>query len=441
MSEARPPAGRRSGTTVAVICCVAVIFDGYDLSVFATTIPSLLEYEPWRLEAAQAGVIASYAFMGMLVGTLICGFATDVLGRRKMLMFSIAWFSIWMLACALAPSPELFGLFRLFCGIGLGGLLPTALALTVEFAPRDRRNLFNALVSSGFSVGTIAASLLALMLIEPFGFRVMFALGGAAAIVLLPVVHFAMPESVGFLAAKGRLREAREVAERYGLPEPTEGVDRDARRVRLRDLGRRPLLFVAGVFALTTLIGQLFIYGLNTWLPQIMRTAGYPLGSALSFLATMSVGAIVGATVMSWFADRFGPRRIAFWGFGIGVLALLVMSVSPQIVILYVAVFLAGVGANGTSVILNGFVAIWFPAAVRATAMGAIMTVARIGGIIGPIMGGLIIGAELPFQWSFYAFVVPALIGMCLILTLPRRHLDGRGLAEPERPRRAMTSS
>lgn len=424
---------QRSATTVAVICCLAVIFDGYDLSVFATTIPSLLEYEPWGLDAAQVGVIASYAFMGMLVGTLICGFATDLLGRRKMLMFSISWFSIWMVGCALAPSPELFGLFRFLCGIGLGGLLPTALALTVEFAPRRRRNLFNAIVSSGFSVGTIAASLLALVLIEPFGFRVMFALGAVAMVVLLPVAYVVLPESVGFLVAKGRMADARAVAARYGLPEPAEAVDHGRPRVRLRDLGRAPLLAVAVVFAMATLIGQLFIYGLNTWLPQIMRSAGYPLGSALSFLATMSVGAIIGAAVMSWVADRVGPRRVALCGFGIGVIALLSMSAGPPLVLLYVAVFFAGVGANGTSVILNGFIAIWFPPAVRATAMGSIMTVARLGGIIGPILGGFIVAAGLPVQWSFYVFVVPALIGMCLVLALPRRHLDGRTLAEPER--------
>ncbi|MEQ3549508.1 aromatic acid/H+ symport family MFS transporter [Pseudonocardia nematodicida] len=431
---------RRSGTTVAVICCIAVVFDGYDLSVFATTIPALLEYQPWGLDAARTGLIASYAFMGMLVGTLICGVATDLLGRRKMLMFSITWFSVFMLACAAAPTPELFGLFRFLCGIGLGGLLPTALALTVEFAPRERRNLFNALVSSGFSVGTIAAALLALVLLEPFGFRVMFALGAVAMVVLLPVAYVVLPESVGFLAAKGRMDEARAVAARYGLPEPVDTSGDDRSQVRLRDLGRRPLLAMATVFALTTLIGQLFIYGLNTWLPQIMRTAGYPLGSALSFLATMSVGAIVGATVMSWFADRVGPRRVAFCGFGIGVVALVVMSLAPPTVVLYAAVFLAGVGANGTSVILNGFVAIWFPAAVRATAMGSIMTVARLGGIVGPILGGFVLAAGLPVAWSFYVFVVPALIGMCLVLALPRRHLDGRGLAEPERSSAATTS-
>lgn len=428
-----PGVRQRSGTLVAVICCCAVVFDGYDLSVFATAIPSLLDYEPWGLDAARAGVIASYAFMGMLVGTLICGFATDLLGRRKMLMVNMIWFSVFMGGCALAPNPELFGLCRFLSGIGLGGLLPTALALTVEFAPRARRNLFNAVVSSGFSVGAIGASLLGLVLLEPFGFRPMFAVGVLPLIVLVPVAYFLLPESVDFLTSRGRLDEAAATARRYGLAQPTVARADAEMSAGLRDLARRPLLGMVIVFACTTFIGQLFIYGLSTWLPQLMRSAGYSLGSALSFLATMSIGAIVGATVMSWFADRLGPRRVALCGFGIGVVALVTMSVSPPSFVLYLAVALAGVGANGTSVILNGFIATWFPAANRASALGTIMTVARLGGITGPITGGLIVAAGVPVQWSFYVFVIPAAIGIALVFLLPRKYLDGRPLGEAGR--------
>lgn len=429
-----PSPRQRSGTLVAVICCCAVVFDGYDLSVYATTLPAILETEPWGLDAAEAGVIASYAFMGMLVGTLICGFATDVLGRRRMLMTCMSWFSVFMVACAIAPNPDLFGLFRFLAGIGLGGLLPTALALTVEFAPRHRRNLFNALVSSGFSVGTIGASALGTIIIEPFGFRPMYAIGALPLVVLVPIAYATLPESVDFLAAKGRHDEAAATARRYDLACPSEPVREGAHHAAMRDLLHKPLVTMAIVFALVTLIGQLFIYGLSTWLPQLMRSAGYPLGSALSFLATMSVGAIVGAALMSWLADHIGPRVVAMWGFGIGVVALVTMSLSPPTPVLYIAVALAGVGANGTAVILNGYIATWFPAAVRATALGSIMTVARLGGIVGPILGGLIVAADVGVQWSFYVFVIPAAIGAALVLLLPRRHLDGTPLGASREP-------
>src|SRR5690606_1399570 len=276
--------------------------------------------------------------------------------------------------------------------------------------------------------------------IEPFGFRPMFAIGVLPLLTLVPIAYAVLPESADFLRSKGKHDQAHRTALRYGLAEnatPHGESDEDGRRAGLRDLLRRPLLTTAIVFALAGLIGQLFIYGLSTWLPEIMRSAGYPLGSALSFLATMSIGAIAGATVMSICADRIGPRTVAMWGFGIGVLSLVTMSLAPPTPVLYVAVALAGVGANGTAVILNGFIATWFPAAVRATALGSIMTVARLGGIIGPILGGLIVAAGVDVKWSFYVFVVPAAIGIGLVLLLPRRHPDGRTLGAAPDPQPA----
>lgn len=192
----------RSGTLVATLCACAIMFDGYDLSVFGTTIPALLAYEPWGLDAAQVGVIASAALMGMLVGTLVCGIATDLLGRRRMLMASVTVFSLFMVGCALAPSAELFGLFRFLAGIGLGGLIPTGIALTVEFAPPHRRNFASALVSSSFSIGTIGAALLGIWVLPAYGSRPMYLVGALPLLVLLPLAYRKLPESVSYLATR-----------------------------------------------------------------------------------------------------------------------------------------------------------------------------------------------------------------------------------------------
>ena len=105
-----------------------ILFDGYDLIVYGAVVPALLRYEPWGLTPTDAGLIGSYALIGMLVGALVAGAVTDLVGRRKVLLISVSWFSLTMAACALAPSAELFGLFRLLGGLGLGGVFPTAIA-------------------------------------------------------------------------------------------------------------------------------------------------------------------------------------------------------------------------------------------------------------------------------------------------------------------------
>jgi Arabinose efflux permease len=134
------------------LCFVVIVFDGYDLIVYGAAIPALLQYQPWGLTPATAGAIGSYALIGMLVGALVAGAVTDYVGRRKVMLVSVSWFSVAMACCAVAPSPELFGLFRLLGGLGLGGVMPTAIALTAEYSAAHRRSLNNALMFSGYPV-------------------------------------------------------------------------------------------------------------------------------------------------------------------------------------------------------------------------------------------------------------------------------------------------
>ena len=138
----------RTTKWVIALCWVTIIFDGYDLIVYGAVVPSLLEYEPWSLSPEQAGHIGSYALFGMLIGALIAGTITDLVGRRKIILFCIAWFSLAMGLCAIAPTPELFGLFRFIAGLGLGGVVPTASAITIEYAPPERRKFLYALMFS-----------------------------------------------------------------------------------------------------------------------------------------------------------------------------------------------------------------------------------------------------------------------------------------------------
>ncbi|WP_166459458.1 MFS transporter [Amycolatopsis pithecellobii] len=421
--------GRRLTLFVPAFCCLIIIFDGYDVTVFGSTIPVLLKYQPWHLDAAGAGLIASLGLIGLLIGSLLCGFATDVLGRKRMLVFCSTWFSLCMVVCAIAPTSQLFGLFRFLGGLGLGGVIPVCIAYIVEFAPPSRRYLFTAIGNAGFSVGGVASALLGIAVIPELGFRPMYLIPGVL-LLLMPVAVFLLPESADFLMSKGRIEEAREVARRSGLPMPSAATTAPATPQRgwtgLRALLRRPLLGNLILFGLTGFAVQVLIYGLNTWLPQIMRAAGYGLTSALGFLAALSVGAIVGSLALSLFADRIGPRGVLLTGFGFGIVALVVLSVGPPTAAVYAAVVLAGVGGNGTAAILHVFTGTWFPPAVRASAVGSYMAVSRVGSVLGPLALGWIVAVGLPVRWNFYALLVPTIVGVLLVLLLPRKTLDNR---------------
>ncbi|MET0188970.1 MAG: aromatic acid/H+ symport family MFS transporter [Pseudonocardia sediminis] len=410
---------RRSPLVVVALCFLTIVFDGYDLIVYGSILPSLID--DFGLTPAQTGAIGSYALVGMLIGALGAGALTDVLGRRRIMLIGITWFSVAMVLCALAPNPGLLGLARFVAGLGLGGVIPSAIALTVEYAPRSRRQLYNAVMFAGYSVGGVLAAVLALNLVADFGWRPMLAIGAAPLLVVLPLAWKFLPESVGYLLARGRDDEARALARTYDLDldalqaERAGSANAGPRTLFAPSMLRSTLLFGAASFC-----GLLLVYGLNTWLPQIMRQAGYPLGSALTFLLVLNVGAIVGALVASALADRFGPKPVTVAAFLMATACLVVLSQRVDTGLLLVAVAVAGLGSVGTQILVNGYVAVHYPSAVRGAALGWALGVGRAGAVVGPLFGGWVAASGIGFEWNFYGFAVPALAGALLIALIPR---------------------
>jgi AAHS family benzoate transporter-like MFS transporter len=420
-------AGQRSALFVVLICFVTIVFDGYDLVVYGTTVPSILAEEAWGVTPAEAGAIGSYALIGMLIGTLVVGALTDVLGRRKIMLISITWFSVAMVLTALAPNAEVFGLLRFIAGLGLGGVVPTAISLTVEYSPKGRRQLNNALMYSGYSFGGIFAALAGLALLPETDFRVMYALGALPLVTVVPIAWRYLPESIAFLTAKGRHEEARALADRYGVVlddvtvTPAPSATSTDRLAGIRILFSRRYVAATLLFAAASFCGLLLVYGLNTWLPQIMREAGYQLGSSLAFLLVLNAGAIIGAIGASRLADRIGSKPVATAAFGAATVSILLLSVSLPTALLFLFVAVAGLGSVGTQILVNGYVATHYPDASRATALGWSLGMGRIGAILGPVLGGLVVGSSLGYEWNFYLFAAFAVLGAALISSVPRR--------------------
>lgn len=421
----REGSGVRGSAAVIALCGLTIIFDGYDLIVYGAVLPSLLEYEPWGLTPVEAGAIGSYALIGMLIGALVVGTVTDIVGRRRIMLFCITWFSLSMGLCAMAPSPELFGLFRFIAGLGLGGVIPTAIALTIEYAPPNWRTLANSIMFSGYSVGGILAALLAIALLPDFGFRTMFWIGMLPLVTLLPLAWKFLPESAAFLVANGRMEEAGELARKYGVEIERKDASSPAANEGRGKLGALASLFSRSYFVPTmlfwaaTFVGLLLVYGFNTWLPQIMREAGYPLGSALSFLLVLNLGAIIGTPVAGALADRVGRKLVTTACFVAAAACIGLLSFPLPTAGLYALVAVAGVGTIGTTILVNACCAQYYPAGSRATGLGWSLGIGRLGAIIGPLFGGFIAASQLGYEWNFYAFASLALLGGLFMLLIP----------------------
>jgi AAHS family benzoate transporter-like MFS transporter len=409
------------------ICFFCILTDGYDLGIYGAVLPNLLDYQPWDLSPAQAGTVGSYALFGMLIGAISIGTITDLVGRKWTLIVCVTLFSLTMVVCAIATSPEMFGLFRFIGGIGLGGVIPTASALAIEYSPSHRRSLNYALMFSGYSFGTVLGAILAILLLDSFGWRLMFWIG-AAPLLFVPVMIKFLPESVNFLLSRNRKQEAEVICERYQMDislfnqeEKTEqGAKKDNKSIK--GLFSKQYLRATLFIWLTYIMGFYLVYGLNTWLPQIMRELGYSLNSSLSFLLVMNLTAGIGALLASTIADRWGSKRVIGVSYFLAALSAFFLTIgAPPIALTYLLVGIAGFGAVGSTQILNAFVTKYYPAKSRATGLGWGLGIGRIGAISGPVIVGLLLSMNVELIWSFYTFVIAGLVAVIGMIFVPSK--------------------
>jgi AAHS family benzoate transporter-like MFS transporter len=250
--------------------------------------------------------------------------------------------------------------------------------------------------------------------------------------------------------SKGRRAEAAALADKLGIVPFVEDDWAPARRADAADrpvgwkesLGAlfsrnyvRPTVF----FWISLFCGMVLVYGLNTWLPAIMKKAGYDLGSSLTFLMVFSLASAIGGIALGRAADIRGKKLVLVVFYLLGGVGILLLMFPNNILVNYVFVALAGVGSISTSLVLTGWVAEYYPAHARATATGWALSFARIGAISGPLIGGWIASMALPFQWNFVLFAVVALVAAAAVAFIPR--VPASNDAAPQAGRRVAVSS
>ncbi|MFF0091963.1 MFS transporter, partial [Streptomyces canus] len=413
-SPLRSARGSRLALLVVGLCWLAVLFDGLDMFIYGSVLPHLLETRTFGLTADQAGDLGSYATFGMLVGALVAGTIADRIGRRKLMVSCVTLFSLASGVCALADGVTAFGLGRTLAGVGLGGLLPTAISMVSDYAPRGRGALVIGLLMTAHHAGGILSAYVAKWLIDPVGWRAAFWVC-VLPLLFAPVLARFLPESLSFLVAKGRGEEARALAERYDVEVPAARTGGAGDRwTSLANLFRgnewiQTLLYWAASFG-----GLLLVYGVATWLPTLMRAEGYELGSALSFVVVFNLGGIVGMLVAGRAADRFGAPRISALWFALTAAGVFLLSIHMDMTVTMVVVFFTGVFLNSAQTMIYATVSIRSDADNRATAVGWTSGMGRFGAVFGPWLGGQLLASGNGDQ-GFAAFAIAGLSSMVFI--------------------------
>jgi AAHS family benzoate transporter-like MFS transporter len=422
---------RRTVLWVVGLATVGLIFDGYDLVVYGAVLSVFLR-DPSQIGQVtpnMGGVLGSYALVGVLVGALLAGSVGDIIGRRKVMLTAYAWFSIGMGITALTNSTTTFGLMRFVTGLGVGALVATTGAIVSEFAPPGKKNLCNAITYCGVPMGSLLAALTAIILLQSIGWRGMFWIGALPLVTLLPLAFFKMPESPAWLMSRGRVEEARAISERTGVPLDEIAAERPAaadvaaaprERAGFAGLFSRDYIVPTAVLGLMSATGLLLVYSLNTWLPELMRRAGYNTKGSLAFLLVLNGGAVIGALIGSRFADRFGPKPVVAGCFLIGAVSIAMLTVSLPLAFLLAFVAIVGLGTSGTQTLIYGFVANYYRTNVRGAGVAWCAGFGRLGGVGGPLLGGFLVTAGLALNSIFYVLSGLALLGFLLTVLVPR---------------------
>ncbi|WP_126227703.1 MFS transporter [Burkholderia ambifaria] len=401
-------------------CAVVVIFDGYDLAVAGVALPSIMQ--DMNVSPASAGFMVSSALFGMMFGAVIMGMLADAFGRRWTIAVSLMVFSTFTAAAGFTHDPTVFSVLRFIGGIGLGGVMPILVAQMTEYSPLRIRSTLVTLMFSGYSVGGMLAAMLGKALLFKYGWESVFIAAGLPAL-LVPFVFKYMSESMSFLNRKKRMNELRKIAiavdpnlrsaSSFDLYLPEAMKSERIGFTALFEEGRGVSTLLIWV---TFFMGLFVVYALSSWLAKLMASAGYSLGSALTFVLVLNLGALVGAVSGGWLADRFNMKYVLAGMYACAAISIVLLGFKLPHSVLLAAVFVAGASTIGTQLAGYAYAGQFYPAAVRGTGIGWASGVGRVGAILAPVMIGALVGMSLPLKQNFVAIAIPSVIAAVAML-------------------------
>jgi MFS transporter, AAHS family, 4-hydroxybenzoate transporter len=402
-----------------LLTCAAVLFlDGFDTQAIGFVAPALAK--EWGLTKGALGPVFSAGLFGLMIGALLFGPLADRIGRKKIIIFSTLAFGLGALVTAFVQDVNSLLAIRFLTGLGLGGAMPNAIATTSEFNPRRRRATMVMIMFCGFSIGAALGGLLAAALIPQFGWRSVFIVGGVAPLLLVPILVLRLPESVRFLALTGRANER--VAELLEFINPN-AIFAPGTQFVVHEPGLAGIpvlhLFKAGRTLATLLLWVVFfmslleLYFLSNWLPTVLNDLGASVSAAAVIGSMLQVGGVVGVFTLGSIIDRFSFRALTLVYF-IAVFAVgAIGQLGHSVVFVTMAIFVAGFCIVGGQTAANALAAAFYPTSVRSTGVGWALGIGRIGSIVGPLVGGVL----LTLKWSTAeVFMSASVAALCAAL-------------------------
>ncbi len=415
--------------TAVAICLVINFLDGFDVLAIAFAAPSIAA--DWSVAPTELGVIFSAGLAGMVVGALALSPFADRIGRRPLIILCLFLIGFGMLGSAVAGGvSELVG-WRLLTGLGVGGMLASLTTMVAEYSSDRRRQLAISILQSGYPVGAIIAGMVSVAMLDHYGWRSIFVVGGVLSLAMIPLVVWRLPESVQYLVHKrptGALDRINAILRRMRrdeasvLPPPPAATTSNAGLFTVFEkpyLGRTLAIWLA---YLVTLSAWYFV---TNWTPKILVDAGLDRDAAISGGVLIAVGGVAGGLVLGWLSQRLSVHRIGASYMVLGIIAMVVFGfLDSGLAAMLFTAFLIGFFVAGAIIGLYTIVPDLYPALIRTTGTGWALGIGRLGAVIGPYVAGLLIDGGWARHEYYFALSTPLLVSLLAVLYLQRVKLQ-----------------
>lgn len=403
------------------MCLVINMIDGFDVLAIAFTGPSIAA--EWGIAPADLGILFSSGLLGMALGSLFIGPFADHLGRRPLVLGCLVIITSGMFMSSLAQDMWQLSVFRLFTGLGIGGMLASINTLVSEYASVNRREFCVSILQSGYPTGATIGGMVSVYLLAQYDWRAVFIFGGIASTIMLIITWFKLSESLDYLAtgkAKNSLEKMNAILGKMGkakldaLPaiihlDPntdTPNKTFDYKALFSAQYLQSTLKIWLGFFC----IMFTFYFAIN-WTPKIITDLGSSIGEGVSFGVWFNAGGILGALSLGYFSCRFDVRKLVAFFIAITFITLSIFgSLPPNMSLLMVVGVAIGFLLNGSMIGLYAIVPQIYAADVRTFGTGWAIGIGRLGAVLGPYVAGLIISAGVDKSVFYVLLSAPVLL-------------------------------
>ena len=403
---------------------LVLMTDGFDLGAAAYAGPGILK--EWNLSGRELGALFSSSIAAGFIGPPLFGFLSDKFGRKRVIVCGAYFFGLFTLAAVLTNSLNELIVVRALAGVALGGMLPIVVTLNNEFAPARVRATLVVLIFTGVTFGGGLPGFVAAKLMAEHGWRILFWIGGIAPIVIASILAITLPESIKFLALRPRRRNElvtllKTLRSDLVIDSDTEFVIRgeeNRSRFSMPALLAGRLAILTPLYWISNFVAVMSLYFMNQWMPTVLSGSGIPVAQAAIATTLFQFGGTLAGLISMRFLDKYGfiPVPILF-ACSIPIAAFIGMPIlSPYF--LLALVFGAGFCILGVQFGNIATEANIYPTYIRAWGVGSNFAIGRIGGALGPLLGGFAFGAKLPAQQIFLIATLPLIIGLIATLAI-----------------------